>query len=255
MITSIQNEKVKLAKALQGAAKIRRKEGLIVLEGARLVRDAMLTGNKPSFLLATGSFHDEAVVGLARARGIELLDVDDAVMQHISDTQQPQGILGIFPMPKATLSDPLERVLILDSIRDPGNLGTILRTAAAAGVGAVLLSPTCADPYSPKALRGGMGAHFRVALADMEWSQIESTCAHKTVYMADGNGDRLYDAVDWSGDWALIIGSEAHGAGDNARKLATSFIRIPMAADTESLNAAVAAGIILFEAVRPQPKK
>ena len=253
MITSIQNEKVKVAKALQGAAKIRRKESLIVLEGVRLVRDAMLAGNKPSFLLATATFQDEAVFGLARARGVELLDVDDAVMQHVSDTQQPQGILGVFPMPKTALPDSLKQVLILDSIRDPGNLGTILRTAAAAGVGAVLLSPTCADPYNPKALRGGMGAHFRVVVANMDWAQIESTCADKTVYMADGSGDGLYDAVDWSGDWALIIGSEAHGAGDRARKFATSLIRIPMAGDTESLNAAVAAGIILFEAAKHRP--
>ncbi len=250
MITSIQNEKIKLAKALQGAAKIRRKEGLIVLEGARLVRDAMLAGNKPSFLLTTTTFHDEAVFGLARARGVELLDIDDVVMQHVSDTQQPQGILGVFPMPKAALPGPLERILILDSIRDPGNLGTILRTAAAAGVDAVLLSPTCADPYNPKTLRGGMGAHFRVAVANMEWEQIEVTCTDKTVYMADGAGETLYDAADWSGDWALIIGSEAHGAGDSAHKLATTLIRIPMVADTESLNAAVAAGIILFEAAR-----
>src|SRR5258706_11648852 len=95
-----------------------------------------------------------------------------------------------------------------------------------------------------------MGAHFRVVVTNMEWAQIEETCTNKTVYMADGAGDTRYDAADWSGDWALIIGSEAHGAGDNARKLATSLIRIPMAADTESLNAAVATGVILFEAAR-----
>ncbi|MEP6984334.1 MAG: RNA methyltransferase [Chloroflexota bacterium] len=251
MITSIQNEKVKLAKTLQGAAKVRRKEGLIVLEGARLVRDAMLAGNKASFLLTTTAFYDEAVFGLARAHGVELLEVDEAVMQHVSDTQQPQGILGVFPMPKAALPDPLHHVLILDSIRDPGNLGTILRTAAAAGVDVVLLSPTCADPYNPKALRGGMGAHFRVALANMEWAQIEAACSGKAVYMADGAGDTLYDETDWSTDWALIIGSEAHGAGDDARKLASNLIRIPMAADTESLNAAVATGVILFYATKP----
>ncbi len=252
MITSVQNEKVKLAKVLQGAAKVRRKEGLIVLEGVRLVRDAMLAGNKPAFLLTAPTFQDETVFGLARAHGVKLLDMDDAVMQHVSDTQQPQGILGVFPMPKAALPDPLRHVLILDSIRDPGNLGTILRTAAAAGVGAVLLSPTCADPYNPKALRGGMGAHFRVVVANMEWEQIDAVCQGKAVYMADGTGDTLYDAADWSGDWALIIGSEAHGGGDSARKLATRLIRIPMAANTESLNAAVAAGVILFEATHKQ---
>ncbi len=250
MITSNQNEKIKLAKALQGATKTRRKEGLIVLEGVRLVRDALTSGHKPTFLLTAPNFQDQAISGLARASGVELLEVDDAVMQHVTDTQQPQGVLGVFPMPKADLPNPLQHVLILDSIRDPGNLGTILRTAAAAGVQAVLLSPTCADPYNPKVLRGGMGAHFRVAVADMDWEQIEQVCIGKTVYMADGAGDTLYDATDWSGSWALIIGSEAHGAGDKAHQLTTTRIRIPMAADTESLNAAIATGIILFEACK-----
>ncbi len=255
MITSIQNEKVKLAKALQGASKTRRKEGLIVLEGLRLVRDAMLSGHKPVFLFATPEFHDDAVMGLARAHGVEMLNVDAAVMQHVSDTQQPQGILGVFPMPKAALPDRLQQVLILDSIRDPGNLGTILRTAAASGVQAVILSPTCADPYNPKVLRGGMGAHFRVPVVNMEWAQIEQVCADKAVYIADGTGQTLYDEADWSSSWTLIIGSEAHGAGDTAQRLATTRIRIPMAADTESLNAAIAAGIILFEARRHQSNK
>ncbi len=252
MITSIQNEKVKLTKALQGATKTRRKEGLIVLEGLRLVRDALMSGHKPVFLLTTSNFQDQTVSGLARAGGIELLEVDEAVMQHVSDTQQPQGILGVFPMPKTALPVSLKHVLILDSIRDPGNLGTILRTAAAAGVDAVLLSPTCADPYNPKVLRGGMGAHFRVAVTHMEWEEIAQVCKGKAVYMADGAGDTLYDAADWSGSWALIIGSEAHGAGDVARQLTTTRIRIPMAADTESLNAAIATGIILFEARKRQ---
>ncbi len=252
MITSIQNEKVKLAKALQGATKTRRKEGLIVLEGLRLVRDALQSGHKPVFLLTTSDFQDQTVLGLARASGVELLEMDEAVMQHISDTQQPQGILGVFPISKIALPDRLHHVLILDSIRDPGNLGTILRTAAAAGVDAVLLSPTCADPYNPKVLRGGMGAHFRVPISSLEWEQIAAVCKGKAVYMADGAGDTLYDQANWSDDWALIIGSEAHGAGDMAREITTSRIRIPMAADTESLNAAIATGIILFEAHKRQ---
>ncbi|MBI1281187.1 MAG: RNA methyltransferase [Anaerolineaceae bacterium] len=248
MITSVHNDKIKLVKALQETTKTRRKEELIVLEGMRLVRDALMGGHKPAFLLTTSGFHDATVSSLIRAAGIEAIEVDEAVMQHVSDTRQPQGILGVFPMPKAALPDHLQRILILDSIRDPGNLGTILRTAAAAGVDAVLLSPTCADPYNPKVLRGGMGAHFRVAVANMEWEHIEQLCSGKTVYMADGTGETLYDQADWSKDWALIIGSEAHGAGDAARHLTSTHIRIPMAADTESLNAAIAVGIILFEA-------
>lgn len=250
MITSVQNEKVKLAKSLQGTSKMRRKEGLMVLEGVRLVRDALLSGYKATVLFQTPSFHDETVKGLAGTYGVELLEVTGAVMQHMSDTQQPQGILGVFPLPQNKLPTLMAHILILDSIRDPGNLGTILRTAAAAGIDAVLLSPTCADLYSPKTLRSGMGAHFRVAVRNMTWGQIEDVCMGKSVYMAEGSGETSYDEADWSHDWALIIGSEAHGAGADAQRLATQRIRIPMAADTESLNAAVAAGVILFYAVR-----
>jgi TrmH family RNA methyltransferase len=141
-------------------------------------------------------------------------------------------------------------VLILDAVRDPGNLGTILRAGAAAGVQAVLLSPTCVDAYNPKALRSGMGAHFRVPIVEMDWDKIGAYCRALAVYLADAEGDLSHDAVDWSAAWALIIGSEAHGAGSEAERLAQQRVYIPMAAATESLNAAIAAAVILFEAAR-----
>jgi TrmH family RNA methyltransferase len=247
MITSLQNEKVKLAHALQTAAKSRRKERKIVLEGGRLVRDALLAGYAPLFALVAPEFHDAE---LLHRLGTEALAVTDDVMHHVSDTQQPQGIAAVFPMPAPTLPAAPRRILILDSIRDPGNMGTMLRTAAAAGVEAVLLSPTCTDPYNPKALRGGMGAHFRVPVVEREWEGIGQYCHNRTIYIADSAGDTPYDRADWSKEWALIIGSEAHGAGDEAQRLAHQHISIPMAAQTESLNAAVAAGVILFEAKR-----
>lgn len=250
MITSPQNEKIKLAKALQTTPKTRRKEGKIALEGARLVNDALLAGYMPDFVLVAPNMVDGAVVSGMRARGIVPLEIADELMREISDTQQPQGILGVFPMPQPRLPEQPTRILILDSIRDPGNLGTILRTAAAAGVQAVLLSPTCVDPFNPKVLRSGMGAHFRVPLAEMSWERIADYCYNLTIYIADGDGDLPYDQADWAGRWALIIGSEAHGAGDFARQFAQFRIAIPMAAATESLNAAMATGVILFEARR-----
>ena len=251
MITSPQNEKIKLTRALQDHARTRRKEGKIVLEGARLVRDALQQGLRPDFILATpGS--DSAFLATF---GIEPLLVSDDIMRDVSDTQQPQGILGVFPMPTPTLLPDTSRIVILDSIRDPGNLGTILRTGAAAGVEAVLLSPTCADPYNPKALRGGMGAHFRVPVIESDWEHIADYCYNKHIYVADSEGDLAYDAADWSSPWALIIGGEADGAGRSALALAQHRVYIPMAAATESLNAAIAAGVILFEAARQQALK
>lgn len=250
MITSTSNEKVKLALALQTRAKSRRKEGKIALEGVRLVRDALQAGQCPDFALVTPDMPDAGLLARLREQRIEPLPVSDEVMRAISDTEQPQGILAVFPMPQPNLPAKLARILILDAIRDPGNMGTMLRAAAAAGVDAVLLSPDSADPYNPKALRGGMGAHFRVPVIEMAWSAIASTCAGMNVYLADGSGDLRYDAADWSHPWALVIGGEARGAGDEARALATARVSIPMAAATESLNAAVAAGIILFEAAK-----
>jgi TrmH family RNA methyltransferase len=185
-----------------------------------------------------------------RANGVQLFLIADAVMRHVSDTQQPQGILGVFPMPAPALPQNPQRILILDSIRDPGNMGSMLRTSAAAGVQVVLLSPNCVDPYNPKTLRGGMGAHFRVAVVESDWEAINAYCQNLTVYLADSEGDMRYDAVDWSAGWALIIGSEAHGTSESAAQMAQTRVFIPLAVETESLNAAIAAGVILFEAQR-----
>lgn len=250
MITSLQNEKVKLAHALQTAAKSRRKEGKIALEGVRLVQDALHALHHPDFVLYSPDRVDDKLVSSLQERRIEALPVSDDVMKHVSDTQQPQGIVGVFPLPSVVLPANPQRLLILDSIRDPGNLGTILRAAAAAGTDTVLLSPACADLYNPKVLRSGMGAHFRVSVAERDWETISQYRDNRNIYIADSQGDVRYDLADWSGAWALIIGSEAHGVGDEARKLAQSRVYIPMVAATESLNAAVAAGIILFEGVR-----
>ena len=241
MITSTQNERVRLTQALQTQAKRRRREGLIALEGLRLVRDALAAGGRPAFIFCTPD-QAEAVEGA-------LLVAPD-VMRYMSDTQSPQGVIGVFPLPDASLPAPLQRALVLDALRDPGNLGTMLRTAAAAGVEAALLAPGCVDPYNPKTLRAGMGAHFRLTVRECNWEEIAGACADLTCYLAAGDADHDYDRADWRAPWALIIGGEAHGAGPEAERLARSRVRIPLAAETESLNAAAAAAVILLEAAR-----
>lgn len=248
MITSKQNPRIKQVHALQTQARTRRKSGLIVLEGLRLVRDAIRAGYTPDYLFYTPqqveiqSFVDEQP-GPALA-------VDEAVMRHMSDTRQPQGIVGIFAIPRIPLPDAPNRVLVLDGVGDPGNLGTILRTAAAAGVQAALLTPGCVDAFNPKALRAGMGAHFRVPVAERSWSEISAYCAGLNICLADSGGGLRYDEVDWSPPWALIIGSEAHGASAEAYKIAHNRVYVPMAAGTESINAAAAAAVLLFEAAK-----
>ncbi len=247
MITSLQNDRVKLAYGLLTGTKSRRKAGKIVLEGVRLIRDALEAGYLPDFI-----FYDPQSDSF-RSLSVDadlLLEASPDVIQHLSATEQPQGVVGVFPMPTPALPRLLRRVLILDALSDPGNLGTILRTAAAAGLDLVLLSPGTVDPYNDKALRGGMGAHFRIPVVNQSWEKIAATCADLTMFLAEMTGDTAYDAADWSRPWALIVGSEAHGASEQAVTLAHQRIYIPMAAETESLNAASAAAVILFEAAR-----
>jgi TrmH family RNA methyltransferase len=247
MLTSIQNERVKLAHALQNQTKARRKERKIVLEGLRLVQDALANGVTPEFLLYDPDQLDPRTFRKLPAEKVIAAAAD--VLRHVSDTEQPQGVVGIFAMPSSKLPSPLSRVLICDAIRDPGNLGTILRTAAAASIEAVLLSPDCVDAYNPKVLRAGMGAHFRLALAEHGWDAIRDICTDIPIYLADMTGDVRYDQADWS-RFALIIGSEAHGASPQAQTIARHIVYIPMQADAESLNAAIATGILLFESRR-----
>jgi TrmH family RNA methyltransferase len=245
VITSPQNERVKLAHALQNQAKIRRKEGKMVLEGVRLIHDALERGLTPEFIL-----YDPSAIDIDSVVGAPAFPVTSDIIRHISDTETPQGIIGVFPIIPPTLPDTPKRVLILDNLRDPGNMGTILRTAAAAGVEVVLLSPGSVDAYNPKVLRGGMGAHFRIPILEASWTRIATYCRELTVYLADMQGDVAYDAADWQQAWALIVGSEAHGESDEAASLASQRVYIQMASETESLNAASAAAIILFEAAR-----
>jgi len=250
VIVSLQNDKVKLTKGLQSRARTRRKERKIVLEGTRLVRDAVERKHAPLFVLYEPENADSDLITLLEARKAMLIPVNAEVMRYVSDTPQPQGVVGVFPLPRPPFPRKPSRVLILDNLRDPGNLGTILRTAGAAGVQVVILSPGCADPYNPKTLRSGMGAHFRVPVVESTWEEIAVYCEPLAVYLATGRGVAGYTQVDWKADWALIIGNEAHGAGSKAEEISTMRINIPMATKTESLNAAIATGVILFEAAR-----
>lgn len=248
-ITSTQNDRVKLAHALQTRTRARKKEGKIALEGVRLVRDAWHNGAQPDFVLHTPGTDDAFTDKLART-GIDVSAVNEAVMQHISDTQSPQGIVGVFPRPQPIYPADARHVLILDAIADPGNVGTLIRTGAGAGVDVVVLAPGCVDAYNPKVLRGGMGAHFRLPVVELSWAEIAATVTVDQVVVADTHADTRYDLADWRSSWAVIAGNEAHGASDDARRFATTAVYIPMAHNTESLNAAAAAAVLLFEAAR-----
>lgn len=252
MITSTSNPKIKTIRHLQNRGKARQEENSYVIEGIRLVEEALQQGLHPDLLIYTDTLdkRGKQLLKAFRNMNVQIDRVSDQVFQAASDTETPQGILAVLPIPSHSDQNPTDFLVIADQIRDPGNLGTILRSALAAGVDRVLLPPGTVDPYSPKVVRSGMGAHFQLIIQEMDWDQIRETTQGKQVLCADMNrGIPIWDA-DLTLPTAVIIGSEAHGPGNQARTLTDSWIQIPMPGGAESLNAAVAAGVILFEVVR-----
>ena len=252
MINSLVNEKVKLARSLH-RRRGREKERLFIVEGVRLCEEALRAGVIPALLFyIPGVAAEGRVTRLLEAfadvakRG---MIVSEEVMRAISDTQTPQGLLAVVPISETPPGEGL--LLIVDRLRDPGNLGTILRSAWAVGVGQVVTTKGTVDIYSPKVVRGAMGAHFHLSLApDKGWKEIEPLLEERQALLADARGEVAYHEVDWTLPSALIIGGEAEGASEGAKRLAHKRVYIPMPGGAESLNAAVAASIILFEAVR-----
>ena len=256
VISSLRNDRVKLVKQLQGRARARRKYEQLVLEGVRLIGDALASGPKPNFALADeDAIANNPAVSLMVDQlewdGVTTLRVTHEVMQDMAETDTPQGILAVFPMPNFTIPKMPDFVLVIDGWRDPGNLGTILRTAAAASVPVVALMPGTVDPFNPKVLRAGMGAHFRVPLLTIDWHGLTAKYPEHALFLADMGGETAYDEVDWSQQRALVaVGEEAHGLSKAARALPHTVIHIPMQQDTESLNAAVSASLITYAARR-----
>ena len=251
VITSSQNPKIKLVRALLGRAKERRQEGAFVAEGIRLVEEAETRDWKFRFVLYDASLNarGSSLIERLLSREIEVEEVSEPLMKSLSDTETPQGILAVLEIPNLPISNSLDFVLIPDQIRDPGNLGTLLRTAAAAGVQAVFLPPETTDAFAPKVVRSGMGAHFRLPIQSMKWEKIRRETKDLQVYLADMTGTSCWE-TDLRQPLALIVGSEAEGASEEARQLASQRISIPMAGHVESLNAGVAGSVLMFEVVR-----
>jgi TrmH family RNA methyltransferase len=253
VITSKTNRKVKYVRSLYRRP-VRQRERRFVAEGVRLIEEMTKAGQAPVFAFysagISGDARAEAVVEALRASGAEVEVVSDDVMRAMADTKTPQGILAVAPFPEIEARD-VHLSLVLDGLRDPGNLGTILRSAEAAGVGQVITMSGTVDVFGPKVVRGAMGAHFRLPIrADRSWDEISDTLQERQVLLADAGGETAYDRVDWSQPSVLIVGGEARGAGAEARRLCSGTVSIPMRAGVDSLNVAVATSIILFEAAR-----
>ena len=254
MITSVSNSRVKEARSLQ-RKRCRYEAGRILIEGVRLVRDAFAGGHmlEVAFFVPAQMEVNAAGAGLLQdlqTAGVECLPVSDAVFATLAETLTPQGIAAVAPMPRLRLSVQPTLTLVLDGVADPGNAGTLLRSAEAAGADLALFSPGTVDPYNDKTLRAGMGAHFRLPLAVCAtWDDVRAALLpDQAVYVAEAGATLSYDQVDWRRPAALIVGSEAAGPSSIARQAVA--VAIPMHGHTESLNAAMAGTVVLFEAAR-----
>lgn len=260
MITSAQNKKIQEVRRLAGKRKERKASGLYIAEGIRLVEEALPHAADCAYLLwsAPLSLRAEKLIRSFSDAGVPVDEITPQLMDSIAGTDSPQGVLAVMRMHPLNLPEKADFIIIADGIQDPGNLGTLFRTAAAANADALLLMEGCADEFSPKVIRSGMGTHFRLPFARMDWTAAEKwlrSFPYMQILAADSDGGRSCWKTDLRRPTALIIGSEANGPCSKALEISDVRILIPMPGQIESLNAGIAAGILIFEAVRQRTEE
>ncbi|WP_205881912.1 TrmH family RNA methyltransferase [Leeia aquatica] len=254
LISSAANARFKTLKKLCSHNRSRQEARLMVLDGVHLLQSLLDCGSTPQTVVLSEPALEHAEIRplLARLSGVETLLLSEALFGQLSELPSATGILALCPLPAAhALPHPHEqRIVLLDGVQDPGNVGSILRTAAAAGIDAVLLSPDCADPWSPKTLRAGMGAHFAVrvvAQADL-LACLDHFKGNVVGTTLDAPAN-VYQ-TDLRGSLAWLFGAEGQGVRPALQARCTTRVRIPMPGKVESLNVAAAAAICLFEQLR-----
>jgi len=251
IIVSPANPGIKMTRSLQ-RRKNRLQERAFVVEGIRAVNDVLAAGIRPRAVY----LREDADRGQLEhiPADVTIRRVASRVFDDLTDVAHPQGVLAVVPMlGDAAFPDVAGRplVMILDAVRDPGNLGTLLRSAAGAGVDHVVIGPESVDPYHPRAVRAAMGAHLRVPFSRRSWADLARLIDHfPIVALADADGDTTYDALTWTDAAAIIVGGEAFGPSSAAYECATHRVSIPLANGVESLNAGVAGSLLAFEAAR-----
>ncbi len=267
MITSTANYKVKKIVQLNKKPSDRRKEDVFVTEGLKMfleapeesLREVYISENFRDFLNGQGEDGERARKRLERS-GYE--EVSEEAFRKMCDTQAPQGILCVVRQSHYRLEDMLQKrgcplILVLENLQDPGNLGTILRAGEGAGVCGVVMSRDTADIYNPKVIRATMGSIYRVPFyyaEDLEDAVREIKDAGIRVFAAHLKGETVYDGCDYCRPSAFLIGNEGRGLTERIAALADSYVKIPMAGAVESLNAAVASALLMFEAARQRRK-
>ncbi len=253
MITSTSNQQVKEIVQLQKKSKARNQAGVFIVEGIRMVQE--IPADRVEKLYVTEEFYKKYKDALPKGCKPEL--VSDVVFAYMSDTKTPQGVLAVVRQMKHKVEDIVNaenpHIMVLDNLQDPGNLGTIFRTAEAAGVNGLILSKDCVDIYNPKTIRSTMGAIYRMPFVYVE-DILETIGEMKQkgirVYAAHLDGKNSYDKEDYSTGTAFLIGNEGNGLRDEVAAQADTWVQIPMAGQVESLNAAIAAAVLMFEVSR-----
>lgn len=256
MISSTKNEQVKAVIELKKKAKARNEQGLFVVEGVRMAME--LPKDRIARLYVSESFlkNPENQAFLLGFPSYET--VTDSVFQAMSDTQTPQGVLALVKQYEYGLSDLLKdkkaaHLMLLENIQDPGNLGTIVRAGEGAGITGVIMSRDTVDIYNPKVIRSTMGSVFRVPFFytdDMLKTAEELKERGIRLFAAHLAGRNNYEEEDYTGNTGFLIGNEGNGLSERLSLLADAWVKIPMAGQVESLNAAVAASILMFETAR-----
>ena len=263
MITSLHNKEIKETAALLARKKERDRRGLFVVEGPKMFGEAPMERIERVYLAQSAAAQMYEKYG-DRLSGLSCETVSDEVFVRMSDTKTPQGILCLVRQQHYNIEEILREnkgkrmlFIILEDIQDPGNLGTIFRTAEAAGADGVIMSSWTADIYNPMTIRSTMGSVYRVPffhVDQMEEAVRRLQKAGVAVYAAHLGGTAAYDACDYQKSTAFLIGNEAKGLREETAACADARITIPMAGKVESLNAAVASSILLFEAARQRRK-
>lgn len=253
LITSKANPQIKKAKALLRRSG-REKWGQFLVEGVRLTEEAVQSSSV-EVVYHTGklleSSRGESLLNGAREKGISVVECSEQVLGEISDTVTSQGVVAVVSKPHWE-RNPSGLVVVADELKDPGNMGTLFRTALAAGAAGLILTPGCVDPYNSKVVRASMGGVLK--LPHWQMGQVEAVQFLNGVgfqiAVADLVDSQDYFSASFCPNVALVIGNEAHGVSGSFREAAHLRVRIPMFGPMESLNASVAAGILLYEIAR-----
>ncbi len=254
MITSANNAQVKNLAQLIKKSKARTEQGVYVVEGIKMFQEAPREELVKVYL---SEELEQKRTLKSSLQGIDYEVLKKDIFDKVADTQTPQGILCVMKQKKYTLeqltNDACPLLLVLENLQDPGNLGTIMRTAEGAGVNGVLLSRGCVDIYNPKTIRSTMGSIYRVPFLYTDHLLEDMDTLHRlgvTTYAAHLKGKGFYDEASYKEATAFLIGNEGNGLTDELSSKAKQYIKIPMEGKLESLNAGVAAAILMYEASR-----